>query len=220
MLALGEGGAKPDSVGRTLRGRSDRRRGETGTSTCGVNVTLMLEGPIRTARLELVRLTAPFVAAVVLGDACAAAMEVGARVGRWLTADPSHLIQLHLAGQAADASGFPGLGRVIVLAVPGGARRVIGAIGFDGPPDDRGRLEASYRVHPAHRSRGFAAEALAALLDWATEWYGVTRFVVAVPAARERREPVPIEIDDARAQPILAHVDHLATLLEPERRCR
>lgn len=201
MLAFGDGGPAPGAR----------------TSTCVANVMLMLEDPIRTARLELVRLTAPFVAAVVVGDACAAATEVGARVGRWLVADPSHLIQLHLAGQAADVSGFPGLGRAIVLVVPGTARRVIGSIGFDGPPDDRGRLEASCRVHPAHRSRGFAAEALAALLDWATEWYGVTRFVVAVPASRERREPVPIEIDDARSRPIQVQVDHFAMLLEPER---
>lgn len=176
-----------------------------------------LDDPIRTTRLELVRLTPTFVEAVVAGDAGAAGTEIAARVGRWLTADPSHVIQLHLAGRAADLSGYPGLGRAIILVVPGTARRVIGSIGFHGPPDERGRLEASCRVHPAHRSRGFAAEALGALLDWATESYSVTRFIVAVPAARERREPVPIEIADAPAGPIQVQVDHTAKLLETER---
>ena len=160
------------------------------------------DDPIRTARLELVPLTAQFVEAVVAGDAVAAGTEVGAKVGRWLTADPTHVIQLHLAAQAAAARGFPDPGRAIILVMPGRARRLIGSIGFHGPPDDRGRLEASCRVHASHRSRGFAAEALGALLDWATAWYGATRFLVAVPAAGERREPVPIEIADARARPI------------------
>ncbi len=141
------------------------------------------DDPIRTARVELVLLTAQFVEAVVAGDAVAAGTEVGATVGRWLIADPTHVVQLHLGGHAAGAKGFSGLGRAIVLVVPGRARRVIGSIGFHGPPDERGRLEASCRVHPAHRSRGFAAEALGALLDWATEWYGVTLFLVATLGA-------------------------------------
>ena len=156
--------------------------------------------PIRTAHLELVPLTAPFVLAVVTGDTAAAERQIGARVGRWLTTDPSHIVQLDLARQAAAARGFPGLGRTIVRSEPNRARRVIGSIGFHGPPDERGRLEASCRVHPAQGGQGFASEALSALLDWATAKYGVTRFLVAVPSRREQLHPLRVEIDFGRVE--------------------
>lgn len=170
--------------------------------------------PIRTARLELVILTAPFVAAVVAAERAAAAAQLAARVGDWLLNDSSHVVQLHLAGRAAEADGFPGLGRAIVLAEPEQARRVIGTVGFHGPPDERGRLEASCRIHPAHRSRGYAAEALGALLDWATARYDVTRFLVALPSRRERRSPIPVEIAVRRPDSIGAQIDHIAPLVE------
>lgn len=173
-------------------------------------------GTIGTPNLRLVPLTARFVEAELAGDTATAQSEVGARVGPWLATDPSHLAQLHLAATSAEAAGFPGLGRAIVLEAPGRAPRVIGTIGFHGPPDERGRLEASCRIHPALRGRGYAAEALAALLDWAETRFGVTRFLVAVPARRERLAAQPIEI----AVPIEAQVHQLARLLEPADRIR
>jgi RimJ/RimL family protein N-acetyltransferase len=180
-------------------------------------MTRETSGSIQTAHLELVPLTDRFVRAVVAGDANAAALDVGARVGRWLTTDPSHMVQLHLAGQRAEAAGFPGLGRCVIRQSPRLARRVIGSIGFHGSPDDRGRLEASCRIHPAHQGRGYAAEALAGLLDWATGRYGITRFLVAVPARYESVQPVPVEIGSGRTQPIEQQVDQIAGLLEPNR---
>jgi RimJ/RimL family protein N-acetyltransferase len=153
--------------------------------------------PIRTTHLELVTLTTRFVQAVVEADMVKAGAEIGASVARWLVADPSHVVQLHLAGQAAEAMGYPGLGRAVVLDRSDVGRRVIGSVGFLGPPDDRGRLEASCRIHPAHRSEGYAAEALAAVLDWSTERYGVTRFLVAMPA-RGRDPDVGLLASDER----------------------
>jgi RimJ/RimL family protein N-acetyltransferase len=176
--------------------------------------------PIRTARLELVALPAPFAEAVVAGERAAAATEIAASVGGWLTNDSSHVVQLHLAGQAAESTGFHGLGRAIVLANPEQVRRVIGTIGFHGPPDERGRLEVSCRIHPAHRSRGYAAEALGALLDWATARYGVNRFLVALPSRRERRLPVPIAIAVRPAESIDEQIDHIGELLEAGLRSR
>jgi RimJ/RimL family protein N-acetyltransferase len=170
--------------------------------------------PIRTARFELVALTPPFVEALVAADQAAAGAAISARVGVWLTSDPNHVVQLHLAARAAEAEGFPGLGRAIVLAEPERARRVVGTIGFHGPPDERGRLEVSCRIHPADRSRGYAVEALGALLDWATARYGVNRFLMALPSRRQRRAPAPIEIAVRRADTIDAQIEHIALLLE------
>lgn len=174
-------------------------------------------GSIQTAHLELVTLTDRFVQAVIAGDGNAAGFEIGARVGRWLTTDPSHVVQLHLAGRRAEARGFPGFGRTIVRGTLPASRSVIGSIGFHGPPDERGRLEASCRIHPSQHGRGYAAEALAGLLDWATGRYGVTRFLVAVPARHEPVHPVPVEIAFGRSQPIEAQVQQIAGLLEPNR---
>jgi RimJ/RimL family protein N-acetyltransferase len=148
---------------------------------------------IRTARLELAPLPASLAADLAAGDVRTAQRAIGARIGCWLATDPSHVVQLALAERAGAAAGFAGLGRVIVLNQPT-ARRVIGTIGFHGPPDELGRLEIGCRIHPAHRGRGYAAEAMAGLLDWATDRFGVTRFVVAVPSGREPGDGVPVEI--------------------------
>jgi hypothetical protein len=79
---------------------------------------------------------------------------------------------------------------------------VIGTIGFHGPPDERGRLEVSCRIDPAQRSRGYAAEALSALLDWTTARYGVNRFLVALPTRRAYRSPVRIAITVPRVDSV------------------
>jgi len=168
--------------------------------------------PVRTRRLELLVPSASFVDAVVAGRPDAAGREIGASVGRWLVTDPSHLVQLRLAGQAAADDGFPGLTRVIVLS--GRRRRAIGSIGFHGPPDAAGRLEVACRIHPAHRGRGYGAEAMAALVDWATERFGITRFLLAVPSSREARLLVPIDVGSGRTDRPDQAIRALADLLE------
>jgi RimJ/RimL family protein N-acetyltransferase len=59
-------------------------------------------------------------------------------------------------------------------------RRVIGSIGFHGPPDEGGRLEIGYSVDPDYRRRGFAIEAVRAMFDWALVRHGIHRFVASV----------------------------------------
>jgi RimJ/RimL family protein N-acetyltransferase len=149
---------------------------------------------IRTPRLELVSLTARFVEAIVAADMGRAEAEIGARVGRSLAADPGHFVQLHLAQRTAEVDGFEGIGRAIVLSVRGRARRVIGSIGFQGLPDDQGRLVLGCQVSRAHRGRGYGAEAMCALTEWATDRFGVTRFLVAVPSQAEASRLVPVEM--------------------------
>jgi RimJ/RimL family protein N-acetyltransferase len=148
---------------------------------------------IRTPRLELVPLTSRFVMAMVAADLARAEAEIGAQVGR-SAADPGHLVQLHLAQRAAEAEGFTGIGRAIVLSTGGRARRVIGSIGFHGLPDDQGRMELGCRVSRAHRGHGYSAEALYALTQWATDRFGVTRFLVAMPSHAEASNLVPVEM--------------------------
>lgn len=73
-------------------------------------------------------------------------------------------------------------------------------------------MEASCRIHPAHRTLGYAGEALGALLDWSTARYGVTRFLVAVATRRESGILTTVEIDIRRAGSVEAQLDHAALL--------
>jgi len=169
---------------------------------------------VRTARLELLPLTARFVDALVAGDHAAAGEHINARVGRWLAHDSSHVVQLYLAQQAGEAEGLAGLGRVIVLVAGRRTRHVIGSIGFHGPPDDHGRLEVGCRIHPAHLGRGYAAEAMAALVDWATACYAITRFLVVIPSRPNPGDLVALEIADCQDGPAGERIEGIASLLE------
>ncbi len=72
------------------------------------------------------------------------------------------------------------LGRSMVFAEEDGTRRVVGAIGFHGAPDEEGRLEIGYRVDPAYRNRGFARESATAMYSWAHEKHGISTFVGSI----------------------------------------
>ncbi len=172
---------------------------------------------IRTARLELVPLTVPFIDALIRGDLNAAARKIGAGVSHWLAIESAHLVQLHLAQLTADAAGLEIPGRVMVLVPPTRRRRVIGSIGFHGPPDERGRLELGYTVDPAYRRQGYAAEAVTALFDWAATRYGIRRFLVSVPSSHERAGRVPIEIWFSETESRSDQIDGLGLALEGER---
>lgn len=69
---------------------------------------------------------------------------------------------------------------------------------------------------PALRGRGYAAEAMAAMLDWATAELGITRFLVAVPSRRQQGELVPIEIGPGRIGISGDPIEDVASLLETQ----
>jgi RimJ/RimL family protein N-acetyltransferase len=138
--------------------------------------------PIRTSRLELVPIPAAFAQALVDGDRSRASVIIGGAVGRWFAGDSAHVVQLAIASAAEP--GMPqGGGRVAILVERTGRRRAIGSVGFHGPPDERGRLEVGCRIDPAYRGRGYAGEAMTAMLEWAAVHLGITRFLVSVSSA-------------------------------------
>jgi RimJ/RimL family protein N-acetyltransferase len=120
-----------------------------------------------------------FMRALVAGDLDAAASEIGAVVPEEFPEDLDHFLQFRLAQLDEDPRIRPWLGRVMVMTEEG-VERAVGSIGFHGPPDADGRVEIGYRVDAAHRRRGLASEAVAAMFDWARREHAVHRFRASV----------------------------------------
>lgn len=116
-----------------------------------------------------------FMRALAAGDLDAASSEIGASLPDDFADDLGHFLEYRLAQLEDDPSIRQWLGRVMVIDEDGAARAV-GSIGFHGPPDADGRVEVGYRVDPAHRRRGLASEAVAAMFDWARREHAVHRF--------------------------------------------
>jgi [ribosomal protein S5]-alanine N-acetyltransferase len=148
--------------------------------------------PIRTPRFELVSMSLGFMEALQARDLERASREIGATVPADMREGLDHFLEYRSAQLRDDPAVQPWLGRVIVLDDEGG-RRIIGSVGFHGPPDEEGRVEVGYRVTPDHRRQGVATEVVRALLDWANREHGVTRFRAATAP------------DNVASQGVLAH---------------
>ena len=93
--------------------------------------------------LELESMSVPFMEALVARDLAAAEREIGAHVPAWLPDQLEHFLQYRLAQLAVDPSIREWLGRSMVLTDDAGRRRVVGTIGFHGPPDALGSASRS-----------------------------------------------------------------------------
>src|SRR3954452_10251762 len=124
----------------------------------------MDDSVISTPRLMLVPLTPPLLRAVADGALDEVERQLEAPVGAgWEDGVPA---EYRLRQLAADPSEQPWLVRAVVALTP---RRVVGSIGFHAPPDDRGRVEIGYDIVAGERRKGYAREAMQALLEWAWE---------------------------------------------------
>ena len=141
--------------------------------------------PIRTPRLTLESMTVPFMRALAHGDVPAAEEVMNATVPADMPQDLKNFLVFRLAQLEAEPHVREWLGRVMVLTDASGDRRIIGSLGFHGPPDAEGRAEVGYRVEPEHRRQGYAREAIEALFDWAHQTHGVTRFLASIDPNNE-----------------------------------
>jgi ribosomal-protein-alanine N-acetyltransferase len=119
--------------------------------------------------------------AVASGDLAQVGHQLDAAVGTgWEDGVPA---TRRLRQLAADPSEQPWLVRAMVASNP---RRLVGAIGFHAPPDDRARVEIGYDVVAAERRQGYARESVHALLDWA---WGTGRARTCVASVSPGNEP-------------------------------
>ena len=136
---------------------------------------------IRTARLELVSMSVPFMRALGERDLTTASREVGAKVSLWLADQLDNFVKYRIGQLDKDPTLQTWLGRAIVLpATEDVGPCVIGSVGFHGPPDGAGRLEIGYSIEPGYRCRGFAREAIRTMFDWAHSTHGIKTFVASI----------------------------------------
>jgi RimJ/RimL family protein N-acetyltransferase len=133
---------------------------------------------LRTLRLEIVPGTAALGRAELEGRAQFAA-QLGAEVpASWPPPEndeQSMTFFTEYMEQHPDAVGWAAW--YILLNGAGGRKTAIGTCGFKGGPDGSGTVETGYSILPEHQRRGYAPEAVAALLDWAFGHPAVTRVI-------------------------------------------
>jgi RimJ/RimL family protein N-acetyltransferase len=130
-------------------------------------------------------MTADLLQACLDGDLAAAGTAIGALVpGDWLE---SQGVARRWLVRLREVEGAAAWGpHAIVLR---NERRMIGHAGFHGPPGEYqlerwapGGVEMGYTVFAPERRRGYAAESVAGLMDWA-RGQGVTNFVLSIAPA-------------------------------------
>ena len=119
--------------------------------------------------LRLVPLSVAAMEALVADDLATASAATGVAMTPYLVAE-SWLWRIRLKQVAEDPVAIEWIARA---ALDADTERVVGHVGFHGPPDERGMVEVAYSVDPEYRRRGYATAMLRAALRWAEEAPGV-----------------------------------------------
>jgi ribosomal-protein-alanine N-acetyltransferase len=171
---------------------------------------------IHTPRLELVSMTIAFMRALLAHDLETASREAGARVPANLREHLDDFLRYRLTQVDADPSIRKWLGRCMVLTDESGERLVVGTIGFHGAPDTQGRLEVGYSVEAKYRRRGFAREAVQAMLDWAHATHGVRRFIASISPTNEASLSLTQEFGFVQTGSHIDEIDGLELVFEAD----
>jgi [ribosomal protein S5]-alanine N-acetyltransferase len=138
---------------------------------------------ISSRRLELVSMSPAVLTALLDGRRDEASRLIGASVPAWWPeAADARFLRLRLDDLRRDPGAEPFLLRALVRRAA--APEMVGYVGFH-VPEDPGRLELGYLIFPRFQGRGYATEAVRALMDWARETHGITRFVASVAPGNE-----------------------------------
>jgi [ribosomal protein S5]-alanine N-acetyltransferase len=129
---------------------------------------------IQTPRLRLVPCSVQ-AAQAAISDRAALQTLLGVRVpDDWPAEDLRDFLPVY--GRIVDAqAASDGWGIWLVLEQT--ERTLVGDAGFKGPPDDLHAIEIGYSTLPAFQGRGYASEAVQALVAWGLAQPGVRRVV-------------------------------------------
>ena len=155
----------------------------------GMTEQLATPGPprLRTDRLELVPGTAALGRAEI-GDRARFAALLGAEVpASWPPPENDEATMAFFTEYVEKHPDSVGWAAWYILLVGEDNRKTaIGSCGFTARPDDTGTVETGYSILPEHQRRGYAPEAVAALVDWAFGHPSVMRVIAhTFPALRQ-----------------------------------
>jgi RimJ/RimL family protein N-acetyltransferase len=133
---------------------------------------------LRTARLELVPGT-PALGRAEIGDRARFAALLGADVpASWPPPEnDENTMRFFTEYVESHPDGVGWAAWYILLRGEGGRKTAVGTCGFKGGPDGNGTVETGYSILVEHQRRGYAPEAVAALVDWAFSDPGVSRVI-------------------------------------------
>jgi ribosomal-protein-alanine N-acetyltransferase len=139
----------------------------------------MTELVVRTKRLELTPLPGPALDALLAGDRDTLERLTGARFVD--PAAPPYMAEAlpvvrdrlrHAPGEVAWWNW---------LAVRSDSREAVGSVAFAGPPDREGAVLIGYAMYPGFEGRGYATEAVGAMMEWAFAQRGVREVRALAP---------------------------------------
>jgi len=129
---------------------------------------------LSTRRLRLVACPLEL-AQALLGDRLEAGKRIGAALPpEWPAPGLEETLPLYVQELLHDPAA---VGWGIWISVAREANVVVGDAGFKGRPDASGIVEIGYGTAPVHRNRGYATEAVRALVGWALTHPEVERVV-------------------------------------------
>jgi len=128
---------------------------------------------IRTARLELLAAT-PELAELAIGDGARLAKHLRVVVPAGWPPQYTEDTQVFMAETLAAAP--QDCGWWLWYFIDARERALVGQGGFKGPPQD-GSIEVGYSIVDAFQKRGYATEAVGALIEWAFTQPGVDRVI-------------------------------------------
>lgn len=175
---------------------------------------------IPTDHLDLIPLTPAFLRASLNHDLTTAAHLSKLTLPSFWP-DCEDVLSLRLAQLEADPSLQPWLLRAIALRSTG---EMIGHIGFHTAPAPEylqpyspGAVEFGFTVFPLFRRHGFAQEASLALMNWAHQNHGVTKFIMTISPDNVPSQALAAKLGFIRIGSHLDEVDGPEDILELKR---
>ncbi|MDP1592098.1 MAG: GNAT family protein [Prosthecobacter sp.] len=172
---------------------------------------------IQSERLDLIPLTPMFLRAMLQQDLAEAERTLGCPLPDGLL-DSTDVMALRLEQLEADPSLQPWLLRALVLREH---RVMVGYIGFHTAPDAEylqpyapGGVEFGFTVYPPFLRQGYAREASKALMNWAHQVHGVTRFVMTIRPDNVASQALAAGLGFVRIGSHIDEVDGLEDILE------
>lgn len=174
--------------------------------------------PIHSERLVLVPMTPLFLRASLVRNLAEAERELGMTLPEEWPDGAADVLSLRLKQIEEDPTVQPWLLRAIALRdMP----VMIGHIGFHEAPRFEpphplcpGAGEFGYTIFPPYRRRGYAREASLALMQWARQSMGLTRFVLSISPDNTASQALAAQLGFARIGSQMDEIDGLEDVLE------